>query len=814
MRVQSARSKGCTPRRACQRWIAALSAALLLDSVSLRAEPLVPAPKAAPAVLPPKLLSDPNLPYPEQGRGEASVILVLVVGADGRVRSVTVDFGQAPFAEDALSAASAWRFEPALRDGKSVAAKIRIEVVFRPPPLSEPEASVPEAPSVSQPITKRASARPVEMLVLGERAEPSRTVSLTRAEVRQIPGAFGDPFRAVEAMPGVTPIVSGLPFFFIRGAPPGNVGYFLDGLRVPLLFHVGVGPSVVHPASVERVDLYPGGYPARFGRFSGGIVAGESAPPRSELTGEYNLRLFDAGAFVEAPFAKGRWAAMLAGRYSYTALLLSQFSPETTLDYWDYQARVSYQATSRDRLSVFSFGSYDYVGQKAETENLTLFGTEFHRVEARHDHALGRDASLRTALAVGLDRSRVQQGRFVRSQVASARSELNYALSPRVRLRAGTDLGLDHYAVELGPSDFSPAATQVIDFFPSRTDVAAAGRVDLVIAPDSRFEITPGVRVDLFGSQGAFAWAVDPRLALRTALSPRLELLVALGIAHQPPSFVVPVPGFQPGGLRGGLQRSIQESLGLKLDLGDATQVSATVFQNAFFNMSDPLGATPPESSGCPPGAYPTDSIGPDFGEAWDVFVPYCGARFLPGTLGPDRSGGGGQAADSRGGRRLAEAFEVKTLGSAYGLEIFFKRRLTGKLGGFLSYTLSRSTRSHERRRYLATFDRTHVLNAALAHDLGRNWRAGARGVFYTGLPKARDPETPDDTRLPAFFRLDLRLEKRWQWSERSYLALVAEWMNATLSKEAVTTRCTLQGCEAQMIGPVTIPSLGVEGGF
>ena len=53
-----------------------------------------------------------------------------------------------------------------------------------------------------------------------------------RAEVlRQLPGAFGDPFRALDALPGVTPIVSGLPFFYVRGAPPANVGYFLGGGR-------------------------------------------------------------------------------------------------------------------------------------------------------------------------------------------------------------------------------------------------------------------------------------------------------------------------------------------------------------------------------------------------------------------------------------------------------------------------------------------------------------------------------------------------------------------------------------------------------
>ena len=70
-------------------------------------------------------------------------------------------------------------------------------------------------------------------------------------EVRQVPGAFGDAFRVMEALPGVTPLVSGLPFFFVRGAPPGNNGYYIDGIRVPLLYHVGAGPER-HPPRPHR----------------------------------------------------------------------------------------------------------------------------------------------------------------------------------------------------------------------------------------------------------------------------------------------------------------------------------------------------------------------------------------------------------------------------------------------------------------------------------------------------------------------------------------------------------------------------------
>ncbi len=198
----------------------------------------------------------------------------------------------------AVATALAWTFDPATRDGRPVASKIKVEVVFRPPVEVPDLQAIAEAETRAKADADAAAARAVaateanragaggttreeHVTIHGERVEPGRSATLSRTEVRQIPGTFGDPFRAIEIMPGVTPVVSGLPFFFIRGAPPGNVGYFLDGVRVPLLFHVGIGPSAVHPALISRVDLYPGGYPARFGRFSGGIVSGETATSAS-----------------------------------------------------------------------------------------------------------------------------------------------------------------------------------------------------------------------------------------------------------------------------------------------------------------------------------------------------------------------------------------------------------------------------------------------------------------------------------------------------------------------------------------------------
>ncbi len=774
------------------------------------AEP--PATHAAPApapLSPPVLRSSSDVPYPAGGEGDATVVLTLTIDPDGTVSSAVPSDAREPFAGQASAAAHGWFFTPAMRGDKPVAARIRVEVVFHAPV----EAKIAE-PEVAKPAAHGAAPAPQEVTVHGDRPEPSRTVTLSRSEVRQIPGVFGDPFRAIEIMPGVTPIVSGLPFFFVRGAPPGDVGYFLDGVRVPYLFHVGAGPSVIHPGLIDTVDLYPGGYPARFGRFSGGIVSGETLKPATELHGEYNVRLFDAGALAELPFADGRGTILLSGRYSYTGALLTLLSSNTVLNYWDYQGRASYKLTPHDTVSVFAFGAYDYLGQKVPNgPTQTVFGADFHRVDLRYDHALGSNGNLRLAATGGIDSTAADPTSSVRDRMIGLRSELVYRLAPALTFRGGTDVEADRYDVVADLSQLNGAQAQVASLFPSRTDLAIGTRGDFVIDVTRRLTVTPGARFDFYSSEGATAVSIDPRIAARTVITSRTRLLVALGLAHQPPAFVIPIPGVQPGGLRGGLQDAVQESMGFETDLGQQTTATATVFHNGFFNMSDVLSVTPPQISGCPPGSFPSGTLSGD-PETQPTGNGRCGQRFPPGTVGGDRSGGGGQAVQSQGDVQTAQAFATRARGTAYGVEFFLKRKLTNRIGGFVSYTLSRSTRSANGQDFIATFDRTHVLNAAVAYDLGHNWRAGTRVTFYTGLPKAPDPSDPGSTRLAPFFRLDLRLEKRWQLGPKAWISFVAEWMNATLSKESVGTNCTLNGCQDEKIGPVTIPSLGVEGGF
>lgn len=774
-------------------------------------QPQAPAstPAAAPEIIPPRLLGEAIVEYPDAASGEAEVVLELLISAAGEVVEASVVSGPEPFAAAARARSLGWRFEPAQQGGVQRAARIRFLVRFVPPAPEEPVipalgAEAAAAGAAGAGASARAPA-PIEVTVLGARSEP-RAQTLTRAEVRQLPGAFGDPFRAIEALPGVTPLASGVPFFYVRGAPPGNVGYYLDGIRLPLLYHVGLGPSVVHPALIARVDLYPGAYPTRYGRFSGGIVAGEVEAPLDRWHGEWQIRLFDTGVMTEAPFADGRGHVLLGGRYSYTAYLISLLGEEVRLEYWDYQLRAGYRFGDADEVSVFAFGSFDYFGEDTSDPDDSLFSTEFHRIDLRHDHQFSSTSRLRSAVTWGFDRTRVAENTgYALDRRLQLRSAFDAQLGRGVRLSAGVDVARDAYSIEPNLDDepdevapsFEPAPVagapvtqggevfppppgepqpgvivddepdidadqEIARLFPSRRDWVAGAYLELGLDLAGFVHIEPGARFDVYLSQGSRALSFEPRISAEFRVTRELTLKNAIGLAAQPPSFVVPVAGFEIGGLPGGLQRSVQSSAGLEYRLPDEMKLSLSLFHNAFFNMTDILSLARIE--------------------------------------------------DAAEELRL----DTRARGQAYGLELMLHRDLTRRFGGFLSYTLSRSLRLSRFGRIAAAFDRTHVLNAVAAYDIGRRWRAGGRFVFYTGTPQVEDLGTTTDSRLPPFYRLDVRIEKRWPFgSAGAFWALVFEVLNTTLNREVVARNCGDDGdCDDEAIGPVVIPSIGLEGRF
>lgn len=663
---------------------------------------------------------------------------------------------------------------------------------------AEPAAPAPEPEPPAEP-------GPIEVEVAGVRPmPPAGSVgehTLLHREVERMPGAFGDALRAVEVMPGVTPFVSGLPHFVVRGATPSSTGYFIDGIRVPFLYHLGVGPSVVSPALVHGIDFFPGPYPAQYGRHVGGVVAASTPPPTYRIRGEANLRVFDASAFLAIPVDEGRADFFAGGRYSYTAAVLSLFTPTTEIGYWDYQAGAGVALSSRDRLRLLVFGSRDHLNETTDGVAQQLFGAEFHRIHLRLDHTPSRTATpdrarteprSRTSVTFGYDRTGLGDQGVLKTLGLGIRADGEVPVTDIVRVRAGTDLQIDDHdyqpRLELPGFPTEPVPEpqdgeltfDFSDVFSTAKTHEVGAYVEVVLQPLDQLEIIPGLRADLFAEDGLGKVGMDPRLSVRALPLPWLTTVSAVGVAHQRPALIVTVPGISPEALGGGLQEVIQVSQAAQVALPWEVEAMVTGFYHHYAGLTD-LTAT-------------------------------CGVSTMRCSIG-DRSDG-----------------------RAYGLELALRRSFAEDIGGLVSYTLSRAERTIGGETITADFDRTHVLHMALGVGLGRGWHVGARYTTYSGRPYSLlafdNPSDPSDATLvgkrnalrrPAFHRLDARIEKRWTIDETAWVSLVLEGTNLTLSKEVVDFDCRAVevvggrgglNCGGQEIGPITIPSLGVSGGF
>ncbi len=280
--------------------------------------------------------------------------------------------------------------------------------------------------------------------------------------------------------------------------------------------------------------------------------------------------------------------------------------------------------------------------------------------------------------------------------------------------------------------------------------------------------------------------ALDPRVSVQVEITKRVSYFSALGLAHQAPSFLATFPGINVGGLDQGLQSSLQTSQGVDLKLPLDISVRASAFYTKYFGLTDATATC-------------------------------AGADFTnPATV-------------------TNSCIKNRVDGRAFGAELLVRRPFTKRFSGWLSYTLSRSTRETHNpfgppsavTEIPSEYDRTHVLTIAAAYDLGKRWRAGARFYYYTGRPYSptidATPVPPyDSERFPDFWRIDLRLERAGaseKWANR----IRARRTDVTLNKEAVDLDCpSVSGtaspsqlgslvtkrdqCSYEEIGPVSNP--------
>lgn len=676
-----------------------------------------------------------------------------------------------------------------------------------------------------------------ETVIREKRAQAEVTrVALSREEVRSVPGTFGDPIRVIENLPGLAraPLAGGQ--LIVRGSNPEDSAVLFDGIPIPNLYHFQGLKSVVNAEFLESINFYPGGFPAKYGRATAGVVDVTSRKLESDaMRGALDVNFMDAGFFLSIPLDDAgleNTTVAIAARRSY----IDAFLP-TVLDvlagptgqtilvlpvYWDYQAKLHHKLDSGE-LSLFAFGSDDDL-QVASTglgDNAGLsFGTHtaFHRLSGRWlwrgdgiTNVVQPFAGLSTSdLAIG-DSAGINDDTWS----WGLREEVRVQPLPGIKLAAGLDYlgdqttngGTVPLSFDIGGHPRVVQRNEVASSFANtitRHGVGVWADAELELFPG--LLVVPGLRADF--TRVSFAsdvlddgtvtepaeidlTSVDPRLALRFEIFPDSTILKASGgLYHQPPSSTVLSPDtgnpdlLQPGAL--------QAIVGVEQEILAGLSVDVQGYITQRFDLVQ--GA---------------------------VSVGGGGAGGGPG------GGGGGPDAEA-----LTELADNDGSGRTIGLEILLRQQLSKSFYGWIAYTLSRTTVDTDKAsddQLLAAFDQTHILTIVAQGKLPWGFGLGGRVRYVTGNPTSVPagsfhdldkgsytaiPSAANDTRQPDFFQLDVRLDRRFSFDDLAFTAYV-DLLNATNNANAESTLSDYRSNETSTVtGLPFLPVFGITGEF
>jgi TonB family protein len=646
---------------------------------------------------------------------------------------------------------------------------------------------------------------PYETLVEGEREvlEVTRR-TLDRQQLTSVPGTFGDPIRVIQTLPGVARAPFGLGLLLIRGSNPDDTGVFLDGHVLPLLFHFLGGPSVINPEFVEGLELYPGGFPARFGRYHGGVVAIESRSAKADgIHGSADIDLLDAGGYIRAPLRKNL-AIAVAGRRSYLDVMLGLFLPEPEEGsvrivvpvYYDGQLRLDWDGKDDGTLSVFMLTSSDRLkvvqAEAGEERSYSLnSAVEFWRIIASYKRPLTDKLTLTLSPSYGraaitfagstAEASSAYTSLTVRQNTLAYRMRITGRLSERLVLDTGIDLEsrvtLYDAVVPVNDDIRDP---RNIDIPPEAIQRGAEQLgvglyADLGIDVSKKLRMIPSLRLDSFVLNGQTRASIDPRVVARYKLSPTVTAKSYLGLFHQPPQPEALDDRFGNPDLE--LEWAVHSGLGAEWKPDRNWTVDGEIY---YIDRRNIVVFTPEIDIN-------------DDGTASRQFWVNRGRRW------------------------------------SYGLEAQIKREISESIYGWLSYTfsISRQGRSDETDDDPTAFDQMHNLNAVVSWKPGGGWELGARLRATSGRPDTpitgATYDADSGTYLPVtgpfrsvrtkfYQQLDVRAEKTWLFKTWS-LGLYLDIQNVYNHENVEATQYDYRFEDSVPITGIPIlPTLGLRG--
>ena len=597
---------------------------------------------------------------------------------------------------------------------------------------------------------------------------PLSTQTFSAVEIETYPGGNNDITRVIQSLPGISPSVGGFGNdIIIRGGGPNETVYYIDGIEIPNINHFSTqgssgGPvGLVNISFIKDVTLKTSSFGAEYDNALSGVLSFvQKEANKEKISGNFRIGSSEAGITLDGPINQDT-SFIFSLRRSYLQFIFKAFGFSFLPDYWDYQMKLNHKIDdfnfinfigigSIDELTVNEPDEFDFENQSTieqipiTNQRSRTFGVTWKRIYKNSNGFFN----------LSLSNNKLENNfeRFEDNVSKTNKVYSNLSTEEDVKLRFISNNNFDNYKFSFGGNFqlskyfnrtlfkfYNIDYNSNIDFF----------KYGLFLKSSKRFfndnlSVSFGIRTDQdnFTSENKIFENLSPRIALSLSLSrnKKWNLNFTSGRYYKMPTYT---------------------SLGFR-DLNNML-----TNKNSKYTQSDHI------------------VVGLEFinSESSRFTIELFDKRY---SNYPVSSTDMVSLANKGGDFEVLGNEKILTIGKgkSYGIELLYQQKLKNNFYGILSYTFFYSKFSGIDKIYLpSVWDNRNLFSFTGGYKLKKNWEISSKLRYTDKTPYApinfelsnmSYPEIIFDYSqlgnyfLDKFLKLDLRIDKRWNFKSTS----------------------------------------------
>jgi CarboxypepD_reg-like domain/TonB dependent receptor/TonB-dependent Receptor Plug Domain len=378
-----------------------------------------------------------------------------------------------------------------------------------------------------------------EVVVTTDKYQPLQRVATTQMAVERVtmkeaqllPAIFGevDIIKVLQLKPGIKSGGEGTAGIYVRGGGIDQNLFLVEGVPVYNPSHLLGFFSVLNQDAVSEVEVYKGGFPAKYGgKLSSVLDVKTNNGRKDKIRVQGGVGLISSRLSIDGPIKKNKHSFIVSGRRTYVNLITGIFNknlPDSiqipAYYFYDINARANFEINSKNRL-LFNL----YYGKDFFIQERINFGTRLQwgntAISGEWKRKITEKLSINTLAFFAGYQYRINN-RFGVNAVSvgsniydkSIKTDFTYRVSDASTIQGG--LQFINHQMQVGKFGLSTSFTDL-----SVGNILKANEMGAYIlhdvAPVKKLRINYGLRYSAFTQSSTWYSGAEPRLAVRYAI--------------------------------------------------------------------------------------------------------------------------------------------------------------------------------------------------------------------------------------------------------------------------------------------------------